>query len=98
MSQPGMELMVEPAADAGPAGAAAVVERPGGGRPEAGTAGAPANGRGAGRGGWRGVANAVCVPVAAAAALTIHYALPDRGPLIRTRAYAGVLTTILVLG
>jgi NitT/TauT family transport system permease protein len=36
--------------------------------------------------------------VAAGAALAIHYALPDRGPIIRTPAYVGVLVTILALG
>src|SRR5688572_25892612 len=100
MSQQGMGLIAEAEAEAGRS-SSIDAERPevepsaGGRSPSVSVA---PRARVAGPGGWRAVANAVCVPLAAAAALAIHRGLPDRGPVVRTSAYATLLITILVLG
>jgi NitT/TauT family transport system permease protein len=47
---------------------------------------------------WRQVANALCVPAMAGVALAVHYGMPDRGPLIKTPVYVGVLVAIAALG
>jgi NitT/TauT family transport system permease protein len=93
MSQQGMELTVEAPADL----AAASIGRAGAGRGAATvlTARGAADAR---RGRWRSVTNAICVPVAAGAALVVHVALPDRGPVIRTPVYTGMLVAFLALG
>src|SRR4051812_47848466 len=90
MSQPGMGLIAEAEAEASGRDASTsevVVDY----RPIAPKKSAP-------RVHWRTVANAACVPVMAAAALALHYAMPDRGPVIKTSTYVGVLVTILVMG
>src|SRR3954470_12082186 len=89
MSQQGMGLIAEAEAEASgrDASTSEVIDR----RPVAAKKPAP-------RVRWRRFANAACVPVAAGVALALHYGMPDRGPVIRTAAYAGVLITIAVLG
>ena len=87
MSQQGLELVAEPLSGAaspgaGPAARAAVM----------------ASGRRLGGAGWRRVANVLCLPLAAGAALAIHHGLADRGPAIRTPTYGIVLFTMLGLG
>lgn len=89
MARPGMELTAEPEADAQTGAASAM--------PLQYRAIAPTKRRTMPRATWRGVANVLCVPLAAGAALAVH-ALPDRGPVVRTSAYANVLITILSLG
>src|SRR5262245_52264807 len=89
MSQQGMELVAEPAVEARPSEVEAV---------RAEEVSVPRRRPAEARGAWRRVANAVCVPVAAGVALAVHYALPDRGPVIQTSTYAGLLVTILALG
>jgi NitT/TauT family transport system permease protein len=94
MARTGTELMAEPGTDAAEtatSSAAAVVRTPGAARS---LTAPPVESRG----GWWGVANAVCVPVAAGLALWLHYKVPDQGPVVRTSAYAGVLTAILAAG
>src|SRR5215217_3065752 len=90
MSQPGMGLIAEAEAEAEASERDASTSGSIDYRPVAPKKPAP-------RVPWRRVANAVCVPIAAALALALHYGFPDRGPLVQTSAYAGVLVTILVL-
>jgi NitT/TauT family transport system permease protein len=90
-----MELVAEPGPDAAADVTPSSGERSPGGPPAASR---PVRQSIESRGGWRGVANAVCIPVAAGAALAVHFALPDRGPVIRTSAYAGMLIAIAALG
>jgi NitT/TauT family transport system permease protein len=89
MTQQGMELAAEPAADARPGEVEAA---------RGGDVAVPRRRPIEGRGAWRRVANAICVPVAAGVALAVHYSLPDRGPVIRTSTYPGLLIAILALG
>src|SRR4051794_37406932 len=89
MSRQGMELTAEPEADA-----------------REGSSREPVSYRAAGsvkpskptRADWRAVANALCIPLTAGAALAVHYLLPDRGPVVRTSVYAGMLITIAAMG
>src|SRR5689334_21050343 len=96
MAQQGMELMDEPAtADAEKAAPRSSATPP--------TATADANPRGPERarntpGGWRNVANNICVPLAAGVALAAHYAMPDRGPQIQSGAYPALFVAALILG
>ena len=95
MSQQGMELIAEPEAGAPARDASAA---PTGYRAAAAAAAASKQRPAAPRRGWRNIANASCVPVMAGAALGVHYGMPDRGPVVRTSAYAGTLIAIAALG
>jgi len=90
MSQPGMELVAEPSD---------VAETSSPSRPGERTmpvrSAPPAR---AARPAWRGVANALCVPAMAVVALAVHYGMPDRGPVIKTSTYVGVLIAVAALG